>query len=100
MHTTPMKLLTIVAETVLVDHLTQQLLLLGATGWTMTDARGDGSRGVRTGPRPGENIRLESVLAATAADKALSLLAREYFPHYALVAWVQEVQVVRGEKYV
>ena len=54
---------------------------------------------MRTSPMPGENIRLEAVVTAAAAEEILETLATEYFPHYALVAWVADVQVVRGEKY-
>ena len=33
------------------------------------------------------------------AERILEALAERYFPHYALVAWVADVHVVRGEKY-
>lgn len=99
MHTTPMTLVTIVGEAVLLDRLRATVLALGASGWTATPAEGAGSRGVRASPRPGENVRLEVVVTAENADRILETLAHDYFPHYALVAWVAEVHVVRGEKY-
>lgn len=99
MHTVPMKLVTIVGEAVLSERLPASLRSHGATGWTMAEVSGDGSRGMRTSPMPGENIRLETVVSAAAAEEILETLATEYFPHYALVAWVTDVQVVRGEKY-
>lgn len=99
MATVPMKLVTLVAESVLADRLVIELGRLGASGWTITEARGDGSRGVRTGPLTGENIRLEAVVDAAVAERLLETLHRDYFPHFALVAWVSDVQVVRGEKY-
>lgn len=99
MATSSMKLVTLVAESVLADRLAIELRRLGATGWTLTEARGDGSRGIRSGPLPGENVRLESVVEPEVAERILATLARDYFPHFALVAWVTDVQVVRGEKY-
>ena len=99
MHTTPMKIVTIVGEAVLSDRLPAVLRAHGATGWTMTSATGDGSRGMRSGPLPGDNVRLETVVTEATADRLLSVLATEYFPHFALVAWVTDGQVVRGEKY-
>ena len=47
----------------------------------------------------GDNMRLEVVVSPEVADAILERLAQEYFPNYALVAWVADVQVVRGEKY-
>ncbi len=94
-----MKLVTIVAEELLAERLPEELRRLGANGWTLTPARGDGSRGVRVGPLPGENVRIESIVEDRVAEAILERLASEYFPAYALVAWVSEVGVVRGEKY-
>jgi nitrogen regulatory protein P-II 2 len=88
MLTTPLKLVTIVGESV-----------LGATGWTICEARGEGSRGMRASPVPGDNIRIEAVVSEAVADRILAALSTEYFPHFALVAWISDVQVVRGEKY-
>lgn len=99
MATTPMKLVTMVAEAVLVDRLTLELRRVGATGWTLSEASGDGSRGVRSTPLPGENVRLESVMAPENADRLMGILAHDYFHDYAMVAWVSDVEVVRGEKY-
>lgn len=99
MATTPMKLLTVVAESVLAERLEIELERHGASGWTLTEARGDGSRGVRSGPLPGENVRLECVVEAAAAERLLETLARDYFPDFAMVAWVSDVEVVRGDKY-
>ena len=99
MATTRMKLLTIVAEEILAERLPAELRRLGATGWTSTEARGDGARGMRTGPLPGANVRIETVVEERVAENILALLAAEYFPNFALVAWVADVEVVRGDKY-
>ena len=99
MHTSPLKVVTIVGETALAEHLHQDLRRLGATGWTQTDALGEGSRGMRSKTLRGDNVRLEVVVSPEVADAILERLAQEYFPNYALVAWVADVQVVRGEKY-
>lgn len=99
MLTTPLKLITIVGESVLAERLPAELRALGATGWTLTDARGDGSRNRRTSAMPGDNLRLEVVVDTTVADRILATLAHDYFPHFALVAWISDVAVVRGEKY-
>jgi nitrogen regulatory protein P-II 2 len=96
---TVMKLITIVAEELLAERLPAELRRRGATGWTMTVARGDGSGVMRAGPLPGENVRIETIVEDRIAEAILERLASEYFPAYALVAWVSEVGVVRAEKY-
>jgi nitrogen regulatory protein P-II 2 len=90
---------TIVGEAVLAERLPEELRAMGATGWTMCEARGDGARGVRTGPFPGANVRIETIVSAETARLILDRLAAEYFPNFALVAWVSAVEVVRGDKY-
>jgi nitrogen regulatory protein P-II 2 len=100
MHGQVLKLLTIVTESVLTDPLIAVLKKLGATGYTVTDVRGEGSRGLRVGEVPGDNQKIELLTTPALAAQILDLLASQYFPNYAIVAWVCDVVVVRGEKYV
>ncbi len=100
MHTTKLKKVTVVAESVLEDHLLRELRALGARGYTITEARGEGSRGMRTMELGGKNVRIELLVGPEVADRILEHLAERYFPHYAVVAYVENVEVVRGEKYV
>ena len=99
MHTEPSKLVTIVAETVVVEQLLASLRRIGANGYTVTDARGEGSRGRRVGEVPGDNQRIETLVSEEVAAHILDLLAVQYFANYAVVAWTTDVHVVRGEKY-
>ena len=99
MRTEPLKLLTIIAEALLEDRLIHDLEAAGARGWTLSQARGQGSRGVRASEWEGRNVRLETLVAPEVADRLLEILDERYFPHYAVVAFVQDVQVVRGDKY-
>jgi nitrogen regulatory protein PII len=96
----PLKLVTIVAEPVLEEQLTQALRRLGARGFTVTESRGEGSRGMRASEVPGEGVRIETVVGDEVADRILDHVARQYFPNYAVIAYVATVEVVRGEKYV
>lgn len=99
MGTVLLRLVTIVAEAVLEESLIGLVKEVGATGYTLSAARGEGSRGRRLGEIPGDNIRLEVLVSASAADALLELLAARFFANYALVAWITEVHVRRGEKY-
>ena len=100
MHTVSLKLVTIVAEPVLEEQLTQVLHTLGAKGHTVGEVHGAGSRGMRASDPPGEGVRIEAVVSAEVADRILTHVAEHYFPHYAVIAFVAAVDVVRGDKYV
>ena len=100
MHTTTLKLVTIVAERILQDQLLRALSALGSTGYTMTQATGKGSRGVRASEWEGPDVRLETLVSADVADAIVERIADKYFEHYAVIVWVQDVEVVRGDKYV
>jgi hypothetical protein len=95
-----LKLVTIVAEAVLEHRLVEEIKRLGAKGYTLVDARGEGSRGLRTMDWEGKNIRLETIVSEEVALRILARLQEAYFPHYAVVAFVENVEVVRGDKYV
>ena len=47
----------------------------------------------------GENVRIEALAGEEVARRLLNRLVRDYFSHYALVAWVADVAVVRGGKF-
>ncbi|MBL8045842.1 MAG: hypothetical protein JNL09_04835 [Anaerolineales bacterium] len=98
--TVPLKRVTIIAEAVLEERLVREVKQLGARGYTITQARGEGSRGVRASEWEGQNIKLESIVSPAVADKILAHLAEHYFEYYAVVAYAEHVEVVRGEKYV
>ncbi len=100
MHTVNIKRVTIIAEAVLENRLIHDIKHAGARGYTITEARGEGTRGVRAGTWEGQNIRLETLVSEAVADRILTLLAEHYFPHFAVVAFTDTVAVVRGERYV
>jgi len=100
MRTATLKLVTIVAEPVLEERLVEELQRLGARGHTVTDARGAGSRGLRATDPPGQGVRIEVVASDAVASRILDHVASHYFAHYAVIAFVSSVEVVRGEKYV
>jgi nitrogen regulatory protein PII len=94
-----MKRVTVVAEALVAERLEADMLKLGATGYTTTEADGRGSRGVRASEWEGKNIKVETVVSPEVADKILECLADHYFAHFAVIAYAHDVEVVRGEKY-
>jgi nitrogen regulatory protein P-II 2 len=99
MQKTTLALITVVAEAILEDHLVRDLRSVGITGYTASSARGQGSRGVRSGTGGEGNVRIEVLARPDVAEAGLALLADRYFEHYAVVGWITEVQVLRGDKY-
>lgn len=95
-----LRLITIVAEPVLEARLLKDLRMLGASGWTITESRGQGSRGLRASDLPGAGIRVEVIASAEVADRIVAHVAQHYFPQFAVIAWTTAADVVRGEKYV
>lgn len=95
----PLKLVTVIAEAVLEDKLLREMRELGATGHSLSELRGEGSRGVRASEWEGKNIKVEVLASPETADRILTHVAATYFRHYAVVAYVTDVGVVRGEKY-
>lgn len=93
-------LVTLVGEPVLEDYLKKDLVDQGATGFTVMEVRGRGTRGIRTGDIPGQNIRIEAVVTKEVAEKILARVQKKWFPSYAVIAWAHPVKVVRGDKYV
>ena len=99
MHTHPLKLITIIAEPVLEARITTELRTLGATGFTVVDGRGAGSRALHAAEIPGVNVRIESIVTTTVAERIVEHIATQYFTDYSVIAYVSDVAVVRGEKY-
>lgn len=99
MNLVPMKRVTIVAESLLTDRLQDDVLRLGASGYTSTLAEGRGSRGVRASEWEGRNVKIEILVTTDVADRILHHLAEAYFANYAVIAYAHDVEVVRGDKY-
>jgi nitrogen regulatory protein P-II 2 len=94
-----LKLVTVVTELVLQEQLVRKVLELGATGCTYREASGDGSRGARH-DAGGENVQVEVVCSPEVAEDILTFVSHHYFENYACIAWVTDVEVVRGSRYV
>lgn len=100
MNTTRLKKVTIIAESVLEERLLRDVKQLGSRGYTVHEVRGEGSRGMRTSELGGKNIQIDVIVGDHVADRLLEHLAQHYFEYYALVAYVVNVEVVRGDRYV
>lgn len=94
------KLLTVVTESALESQLTRDLPSLGAVGYTITNARGKGHRGVRqAGWEADRNIRVEIVCDGETARRIAAHLRERYYDNYAMILWVSDVEVMRPRKF-
>jgi len=97
---TPCKLLTIVTEAAIESRLVKDIEALGARGYTITDARGKGSRGRRDAAwDENRNVRIEVICNATVAEAIARHLEVTYYEHYGMVLYIGEVLVRRAEKF-
>ncbi len=94
MNTQPFVLLTIVTEAVLESTIAADILRLGARGYTVTDARGSGSHGVRSGAwGQGSNIRIEVIGNEDMIGKIITHLRDNYDQNYGLLMVTGRVEV-------
>jgi len=99
MNSSPLKMVVIVAEPVLEARLVKELHDLGATGCSIVDGRGEGSRQAHATDVPGANVRLEAIVRPEVADRIMEHVATHYFTHWSFIAYVVDVAVARGAKY-
>ncbi|MDP1651453.1 MAG: transcriptional regulator [Rhodocyclaceae bacterium] len=93
-------LLTVITEAAIEQPLLRDLDRLGVRGYTVSDARGRGSRGVRDAAwDEAANIRIEVICSRMLADSVLGHLQARYYADYAMVAFLQDVEILRPDKF-
>jgi hypothetical protein len=95
----PLKLVTIIAESVLREPLIHKIVELGATGVSYHSTGGTGSRGTRHDVVLGENVQIKVVCTAEVAMSILEYLHQHYFERYACIAWIMEIEVLDGSRF-
>ncbi|MDH7944538.1 transcriptional regulator [Pseudohongiella sp. SYSU M77423] len=93
-------LVTIICEAVLESRLLKDLDALGAPGWTISEARGSGSRGVRASDWDNNsNIRVEVVCGRPVAEKIMQYMQEHYYADFAMICFLSDVEVLRLHKF-
>lgn len=89
-----MQLLTILTEAVLEDTLIDEIMALGAKGYTISEARGRGTHGLRSGKwTAGGNIRIEVVGDAELCRRIVERLHAVYERDYGLLMFTCAVEL-------
>ncbi len=95
------KLVVVICEGQLENTLIDDLHEMKVYGYTICEAKGEGSRGVRAGDwEQNRNIRLEIVCSEKEAERVFTHIKNEYFENYAMITYMSEVEVIRGDKFV
>ncbi|MDZ4815654.1 MAG: transcriptional regulator [Verrucomicrobiota bacterium] len=94
------KLVTIVTEKAIESNLEDSFKDWGIKGYTITDARGKGNRGVRSAVwDQAANIRIEVVTDGKMAELLCERLKAEYYDNYAMILFTVDVQTLRDDKF-
>lgn len=93
-------LLTVFTEATIEHVLIKDMDRLGIRGYTISDARGKGRRGVRDAAwDESRNVRIEIICARAQAESLMAHLQAHYYLNYAMVAYLSEVEVIRPDKF-
>jgi nitrogen regulatory protein P-II 2 len=99
MQTVSLKLLTIIAEDELESRLVRDLKELGTRGYTVAKVRGEGAHGLRGSEWEGENVRIETLVDPTLAERIAEHIAARYFERFAVIVYLTPAEVLRGGKF-
>ncbi len=98
--TSPRKVLTIVIEAAIERLVIAELKRAGVSGFTVLEARGFGERGAREGDwDQSRSLRIETICDESTAERLAERLLDRLGGDYALVLWLQNVEVLRGRKF-
>lgn len=94
------KLLTIISESAIEALVLKEIESLGAHGYTVTPAKGKGTRGVRDAAwETSSNVRIEIICDAKIAKLIATSLKGKYYKNYAMILYMMDVEVLRPEKF-
>lgn len=90
----------IICEEAIETHIGRDIVASGAKGYTVTEVRGRGNRGVRDAQWIlSSNIRIEVLCSEEVAHQILQMAEEKYSQHYGLVAFMHSVSGPRADKY-
>jgi nitrogen regulatory protein PII len=99
MTTKAFRIVTIICEPVLSSAIIELIKLVGASGFTLTDVRGEGSGEKSSGEVPEEKLKIEVVADVTLASKITEEIATVYFENYSIIVYSSEISILRPNKF-
>jgi nitrogen regulatory protein P-II 2 len=99
MHTVGMKRVVIIGDCDVEYRLAREVQALGATGYTCYRVHGEGARGIRPRHAESGNMKMEIIATVEVAQGILEHVATHYFDNYPMIGFIDEVEVLHGEKF-
>ena len=94
------KLVVLVCEEALEAIIVPEMLAAGARGYTVSEARGRGSRGVQDARwLLASNVRIEILCNEEVARRIVETIVTKYSDNFALVVYTLDVETIRGDKF-
>ena len=93
------KLVTIICEPVLTSTILNISHGLGATGFTITEVRGQGNGEKSSGEIPDVKSKIEIVAEPDLATKMIEALAERFFENYSLITYLSDISILRPKKF-
>ena len=93
------KLVTVIFEPVLSSRILAISQGLGATGFTITEVRGEGKGTKSSGEIPDSKLKIEIVADPELAQKIMKALADQFFENYGLITYSSDISILRPEKF-
>ena len=99
MKLTDFKLVTIICEPVLISSILKMTTDLGATGFTITDVRGQGNGEKSSGEIPDSKSKIEIIAEPDLAVDLMKSLAKSFFENYSVITYLSDISILRPEKF-
>lgn len=90
-----MKFVNIITESTLSSVLPDEIIQLGASGYTLFEVSGSGKSGRREGDFTlSQNIQIEVICEEETANKIVDLCKSKYSKHFAMMIFITDADVV------
>jgi nitrogen regulatory protein P-II 2 len=93
------QLVTIIADESLRKTIEEEIVNLGASGYTVSVVEGKGKNGARDDAWSGRNIKLETIVPNAIGERILAHLSTKYFNRYAVIVYTFDVRTIRSEHF-
>lgn len=95
---TRVRRITVIAASAVSEHLAEQFVALGASGYTISECHGEGRADViQEGPTRKRRVRIEVLVAWENADSLIDYLRTEVMPTFDVTACVETVEMIRPD---
>ncbi|MGH8432080.1 MAG: P-II family nitrogen regulator [Solimonas sp.] len=94
------KLVVLVCEEALETIIVPELLAAGAKGYTVSEARGRGRRGVQDARwLLSSNVRIEILCNEEVARLVVEIIVTKYSANFGLVVYTLDVETIRSDRF-